>query len=229
MKVGDWWAGRRDRRGLRDVDIDRLARICVGEPAAHLRWVRERCAQFEEQDRIIYEGVQDALKPDLIKLTERILSLDRMRRAADDAQAALEEYPPITEAELSRRTMVEANVDETVIRARRIRDYDARRRPVAARVAAQREQIADAQRDIAERMARIRAHYDRERETAAALYAFYTRRVEAYLRVLLHRNPDRAAAMELLPSPVVVRPGWFDEPCPWPTRSEVELIEEVSS
>lgn len=228
VRFGDWWAGRRDRRGLRSVDIDGLVQISDDEPAAHLRWVRARCAEFDERDRLIYNGMQKALAPDVEKLAERVLSLTRLRHEAEDAQAALDAYPPITEAELARRTIVEADIDETIIRARRGKEHDERRGPVAARIAAKREQIVDAQREIEERTARIRAHYDRERETAAALYAFYTRRVETYLRVLLHRNPDRAAVMELLPSPVVVRPGWFDEPCPWPTRLAAELIEEVS-
>lgn len=229
VRVGDWWAARRDRRGLRGVDIESLARTGDGEPAAHLRWVRARSAEFAERDRLRHAKMQATLAADIEKLTELVLSLDRLRSEATEARTALEQFPPITEAELTRRTSVEAEVSEAIVRERRTAEYLDRRRPVADRATAKLDQVASAQRAIPKLIAGIHASYDREREKAAALHAFYTTRVETYLRILLHRNPDREAAMELVPSPVIVRPDWFDEPCPWPARPSTAPIEEVSS
>jgi hypothetical protein len=229
VRVGDWWAARRDRRGLRGIDIESLARAGGGEPAAHLRWIRARSAQFAEQDRIHYADMERALAPDIERLTELVLSLDRLRREAAEARTSLEEFPAITEAELTRRTVVEAEDPEPVIRARRTKEYEARRRPVAVRSTECLDRYTAAQRGIAERTARIHHRYDTTRQQALALYAYYTQRVETYLRILLHRNPDREAAMELLPSPVIVRPDWFDRPCPWPAGPVTAPTEEVSS
>lgn len=228
MRLGDRWAGRRDRRGLSIVDVDRLAQLGPDEPAAHLRWIRARSAEFAELDRHLVAHMERVLASDIEKLTELGLSLDQLRDEVDKAHALLEKYPPIGEDELSRRTIVEAEDDESVTRIRRRREYEARRRPIAARVEELCERHAAAQREIAERTARIHRVFDTTRQIALAQYAFYTKRVETYLRALLHRNPHREAVMSLLPSPVIVRPGWFDQPCPWPAHPVTAPIEEVS-
>lgn len=228
LRIGDWWAGRRDRRGLKIVDVDRLAQTGGEVPAAHLRWIRARGAEFAEQDRRLYARMEEMWARDIERLNERVLSLDQLFEEAAAAQALLDAFPPISEAELSRRTLVEADDDESVIRLRRAREYENRRHPLAARAATLQERHAAAQHEIAELTSRIHRRFDTTQQIARARYAFYTRRVETYLRVLLHRSPNRESVMALLPAPVIARPKWFDQPCPWPTQPVAAPTEEVS-
>lgn len=213
-RTGDWWAARCDRRGLRGVDIERLAET-FSYPAAHLRWVRARSAEFVEGDHLLLAEAEARLAPAIERLDEINRSLDDLAEDVKAARATLQDFPPLHDEQLVQRNIVEADDDDSVIRLRRAREYEARRHPVAARVDEVSARYRNAVAERAMLAARIIREFDTLRKVAMARHAFTTMRVEHYLRTLLHRNQNREAAMALVPLPVIAPPAWVALPCPW--------------
>lgn len=213
-RTADWRAARRDRRALRDVDIERLAET-FSYPAAHLRWVRARSAEFTEGDHLLVAAAEARLAPAIERLGEINRSLGDLAEDVTAARAALQHFPPLDDEQLVQRNIVEADDDDSVIRLRRTSEHEGRRRPLVARVVEASARYRNAVAERATLAARIVREFDTLREIAMARHAFTTMRVEHYLRTLLHRNPNREAAMALVPLPVIAMPAWVTLPCPW--------------
>ncbi len=115
----------------------------------------------------------------------------------------------LDEAALTRRTVVEQHTDETLVRARRQREHDARR----ARLMAEEEQAITKVRSLAVEEARLAGLINAREHILATrvrqLHEHTLRRCAIYRHHLVRKHPDGSALIPFLDLALPALPDWL--------------------
>lgn len=213
-RLSDVWAGRRDgKAGLPPLPTP------AGEPPQphHGRTPYLAIRDHHFLDRA--ERERRHMQADLASAYTELASLDQEIAGAEekaaDLRKRLDDMPEAAPREfLASRNAIEQHADEKLVRARRQREYDAKR----ATLAAEEQQAVAAVRKLRVRQAAVAESVAaRERVLEGRvrqLHEHTWRRCRTYQRRLAHHHPERHTVLPYLELALPALPGWLSSPGP---------------
>jgi ABC transport system ATP-binding/permease protein len=218
-RLSDVWAGRRDGR----LGLPPLPGQDGPPDPSQVRTPYLAIRNHHFLDRA--ERERRHMQSDLGATYQRLSSLDQeiaeAEQRAAEARKQLDDMPVhAPEQDLKKRTAVEQNAEEALIRARRQREHDKRRAPLMTKD----QQAAEAVRALRVQRAQVAGLVCARRRILEGrvrqLHEHTWRRGRTYQRHLVRRHPDGHALLRHLDLAMPTLPAWLTSPDPaidrWP-------------
>ncbi|GAA4535262.1 hypothetical protein [Pseudonocardia xishanensis] len=207
IRVGDWWAGRRDgRRGL-------------PEREENTQWMRRLAAQNREGCQAVRRAVDRNSASAVARLQGLIAELANVEEHLAELTERLDTLPEEPSAEeLAVRGPAEAHASEAVLATR------ARRRHATILAAARsnRDAVLARRRALLVDVELVRAELDMlhalGRTQAFRVVEHHRRRLHVYLRALVRQHAERSRVVDLYDRHPVDPPEWATATSPWTTE-----------
>ncbi|HLK72985.1 MAG TPA: hypothetical protein VKU77_04980 [Streptosporangiaceae bacterium] len=164
----------------------------------HFLYLAER-----ERRRTLTEIQQDKLSRATVR--QRIVTADEKAGALRKSVENMPDDPP----DLDRRNVVELKADVSLIRARRRREWEARRRGLqdqATQAAEAADRLRSQEAELTEAIALAEQHLD---SRVRQLHEHSLRRSATYMRHIVHHHPDGKDVIPYLTLAQPTLPGWL--------------------
>lgn len=219
-RFADWLAATRDARaGLPDPDLGDK----VGSP--RLEFLDRRARDAEELELLHYSRDTAASVHTLGSLSG---VADGARERLADALAELDtmpEHPAEDDLAVRRAGEGRRGTDATVVRTRRMREHQAKRAPMVARVRQERERLASLTEQIAGAQAQADLRFQVAQTRARRIHEHAARRKAAYAARLLRKHPKGAQLNTVLDMGSLEPPSWvYGDPPQYPLARDLGAL-----
>lgn len=208
-RLADRFAGRGDGKAAIPALPIGPAEV-IDAQAGTTPYLEIRRRHFLDHSEREYRQMLIDIEPVFRQLAALRQDIEAAEEKVTEIRERLDSIPPLpAEAVLASRNVVEQHADETLVRARRLREHDARR----AKVLAEEQQAVEKIRALRIEEARLTEMIAAREQILATrvrqLHEHALGRCSTYMRHLVRKHPDGAALIPFLYLARPALPDWF--------------------